>query len=125
MSILIVHSIKNKKSLNVLNRYHCSPMLPLPSVTDMVVQKVGKFLFLEEKKKNEKGNKSTEKVKAFSKAFCIFDGLTHPLKAEVAHVSQYEKNEEERKELHQETGIFHIQSHFYFYCHTIFISISQ
>ena len=59
------------------------------------------------------------------RAFCVFDGLTHPLKAEVAHVSQYEKNEEERKELHQETGIFHIQSHFYFYCHTIFISISQ
>ena len=68
MSILIVRSIKNKKLLNVLNRYHCSPMLPLTSITDMVVQKVGKFLFLEEKKKNEKGKESTEKVNAFSKA---------------------------------------------------------
>ena len=102
MSIIIVRSIKNKKSLNILNRYHCSPTLPLPSVTDMVVQKVGKFLFLEEKKKNEKkGKESTEKVKAFSKAFCVFDGLTHPLKAEVAHVSLYEKTEEERKKLEE------------------------
>ena len=63
----------------------------------MVVQ----FLFLEEKKKNEKGKESTEKVNAFSKAFCVFDGLTHPLKAEVAHVSRYEKTEEERKKLEE------------------------
>ena len=27
--------------------------------------------------------------------------------------------------IHQETGIFHFKSHFYFYFHTIFFSISQ
>ena len=52
MSILIVCSIKNKKLLNVLNRYHCSPMLPLPSATDMLVQKVGKS---KRKRKMRKG----------------------------------------------------------------------
>ena len=71
MSILIVCSIKNKKLLNVLNRYHCSPILPLTSITDMVVQKVGRFLFLEEKKKNEKGKNLQRKLELLVKLFAF------------------------------------------------------
>ena len=79
ISILIVKAIMG--SPNSVSLYHSDPKQPLPEVTDKVVSSVNTY------------------VSAGYKAVCVFDGITHKLKAERAHVERYEKDQDLKVEL--------------------------
>jgi len=64
MSILIVKALLG--SPNSVSLYHSDPKQPLPEVTDKVVSSVKMY------------------ISEGYKAVCVFDGITHKLKAERA-----------------------------------------
>ena len=79
MSILIVKALLG--SPNSVSLYHSDPKQPLPEVTDKVVSSVKMY------------------ISEGYKAVCVFDGTTHKLKAERAHVERYEKDQDMIMEL--------------------------
>jgi len=79
MSVLIVKAMLS--SPNAVSLYHSEPKQPLTEVTSKVTESVRTF------------------ISSNYKVVCVYDGITHKLKEEGAHVHRYGKNELLKREL--------------------------
>ena len=101
MSIIIVKAMRNKNATNIHSLFHSDPLVPIPDLTEKVIQEVQQFATTKQQIVNEKGKSETVELKAFDKIFCVFDGATHPLKERHAHQVRYSRSGEKRDRLEE------------------------
>jgi hypothetical protein len=101
MSIIVVSSLMSQKATNLHNLFHSDPKVPIPKLSEKVVNQVRQFITTECTVKDKNGKQRKVQEDAFEKVFCVFDGATHSHKKRHAHQSRYSSRNNKKKQLQE------------------------
>ena len=101
MSIIIVSSLWSQRLTTIHNLFHSDPKVPIPQLSEKVVNQVGQFITTERTVTDQNGKQKKVKEDAFTKVFCVFDGAAHSHKMRHAHQSCYSHREDQKRQLQE------------------------